>query len=151
MFRFYIKWLKTASSITMLFGLFMAVLSIIPKNSPSFIDDQINKAFFSSGVEISQSVIKFQSWNFGVGASMLVAWGYLMLILTIKGLQNKEMWAWKSFTTALILWFIIDQPISTYFNVTFNVIFNFVFLLAFLMPTILIRKEMVRDTPKNKE
>lgn len=48
MFHFCIKWLKTASTITIIFGLYMAIMSIIPKDSPSYMDEQVNKAFFSS-------------------------------------------------------------------------------------------------------
>ena len=76
-YTFWIKWLKITSIIVVVFGLFMAVSSIIPKESPSPIDNQINPAFFNEN-EITVSVQNFQAWQYGVGASMLVSWGILM-------------------------------------------------------------------------
>ncbi len=139
-FKFWITWLKVTSWLTIAFGVFMAVNSFVLKGSPSMIDHQVNKAFFSSEEELTISMQHFQAWQYGVGAAMLCAWGLLALSLTSNALAKKERWAWNTIVGSLAIWFIIDQPISAYFQVSFNVIFNILFLLIFLAPLVFIRK-----------
>lgn len=41
----------------------------------------------------------------------------------------------------LIVWFVIDTPLSIYFQVHFNVAFNGLLLVAVLLPLLLTKKE----------
>ncbi len=139
-FKFWINWLKVTSWLTIAFGIFMAVNSFVFKGSPSVIDHQVNKAFFASEDELTIPMQHFQAWQYGVGAAILCAWGFLALLLTSNALAKKERWAWSAIVGSLAIWFVIDQPISTIFQVSFNVIFNFLFLLIFIIPLLFIRK-----------
>ncbi len=139
--NFWITWLKIASIIVVIFGIFMAISSVIAKDEPSPIDIQMNKSFFKESSELTKSMMDFQSWQYGVGSSMLISWGILMFFLTSAFLSEKKIKAWFSMITALISWFIIDETISLLYRVTFNVIFNIIFLLIFLIPLLLLKIE----------
>ncbi|MFC2151284.1 hypothetical protein ACFLSE_02040 [Bacteroidota bacterium] len=141
-FNFWIKWLKITSIIVIVFGIFMAFSSIMPNKGFAAFDKNINPSFFSETETITESMKNFQSWQYGVGASILVSWAILMFFLSKYPLAKKEKWAWNALVWGLTGWFLIDETISLYYMVYFNAIFNIVFLIMFLIPLIIIRKHL---------
>lgn len=141
-FKFWINWIKTIAGLTVLMGLFMFVTSVLPKNQPSAMDNEINIAFFEIPESIPQELLNFQSWHYAVGSSMLISWGLIILMLTHNALAKKEKWAWYTIFTALLAWFVFDQFASSYFHVTFNVIFNGVFFLLYFIPLMFIKPRL---------
>lgn len=141
-FIFWINWLKVASVVTIVFGLFMAATAIFQANEPSPIDNAVNVAFFNNSSELTPAVRNFQSWQYGVGASMLVVLGVFFFAITKEGIARKQMWTINIFFIALGTWFAIDETISVFYHVTFNAVFNIVFLLMFLVPLFFVRRTM---------
>jgi len=141
--NFWIKWLQTVSVLVALFGLFMAYGAFNQPAEPSPIDEQLNKPFFSNPAELTQAVKDFQSWQYGVVSSTLIAWSVLIFAITRFALAKKERWAWFVILFSLIGWFIIDEPASIWYGVTFNALFNIPFLLAFLLPLLFLRKKVL--------
>lgn len=139
-FLFWLGWLKSVSVFVIVFGLFMSASSVMPKSEPSAIDKQINASFFFNENAVTAEVMRFQSWQYGVGASMLVSWGVMILLLSIWPLSQKEYWAWKTAIIALLSWFIIDQTVSLFYGVSFNVVFNSVLFLLLISPLLMMRK-----------
>lgn len=132
-----ILWLKMISVLFALFGVIIALFNQT-KIFQLLFGNQIN-AIFWKNTEITDGAILFQQWIYGLlGATCLMV-GILIFFIVKNAFAKREKWAWNCLLWGLVAWFLIDTPISIYFQVYFNVIFNIFLLLAVLIPLLMIR------------
>ncbi len=138
-FSFSVLWLKTVSVLFAVFGIIIALLNQTTIFQVIF-NNQINPVFWAN-FELPTEALLFQRWIYGLlGATCLMV-GILIFFIAKNSFARKEKWAWNCLLVGVAAWFIIDTPISMYFQVYFNVVFNIVLLLAILLPLILTRKD----------
>lgn len=133
-----VVWLKIVS---ILFGVFGVIIALFNQNSlfQMAFGKPISRVFWGSS-ELAAEALLFQRWIYGLlGATCLMV-GILIFFIVKHAFAKKEQWAWNCLLLGLVTWFMIDTPISFYFQVYFNVIFNTALLLAVLFPLLLTRK-----------
>ena len=137
-FKFWVTWLKIVSILFAFFGLIIALFNQTKIFYIAF-NNWINPVFWDN-VQPTSETLHFQQWIYGLlGATCLMV-GILIYFISKNAYAKKEKWAWDCLLMGLILWFVIDTPISFYFNVYFNVVFNLMLLLAVLLPLFLTKK-----------
>ena len=103
-------------------------------------NNQINPVFWGNTWPTAESLL-FQRWIYGLlGATCLLV-GIVFFFVVTYAFAKRERWAWNCLLFGLSAWFIIDTPVSLYFQVYFNVAFNTVLLLAILLPLLLTKKD----------
>ena len=138
-FRLSVLWLKIASFLFAVFGIIIAFFNQTKIFQITF-NNQINPVFWTNS-ELTAATLSFQRWIYGLlGATCLMV-GILIFFIVKNAFTRKEKWAWNCLLVGLTAWFIIDTPISLYFQVYFNVVFNVALLLAVLLPLVLTRKD----------
>ncbi len=138
-FNLSVLWLKMVSILFAVFGIIIALCNQTTIFKGAF-NNQINPVFWTNS-ELATETLFFQRWIYGLlGATCLMV-GILIFFIVKNSFARKEKWAWNCLFIGLVAWFIIDTPISVYFQVYFNVAFNIVLLLAILVPLILTKKE----------
>lgn len=136
-FSFWQRWLFVVSLIITAFGAMMAFLNGTVLFEP--FNSQTNAAFWDTE-DIGNVVKEFQHWIYGVLGSAMVSWGILLAFITHYPFGKKEKWSWNCLVLGLLIWFLIDTPISLYFKVYFNAAFNTVLLVSVLLPLVLTRQ-----------
>ena len=136
-FRFWQNWLFYASILITVFG---AILTFL--NQP-FIDfvyfKKVNSVFWGNKI-ISEEIILFQKWIYGVLGAVVLGWGIFFAFIAYYPFKNKEKWSWNCIAIGMLLWFLFDSSISIYFRVFINAGFNLVFLLLVGLPLLFTRK-----------
>lgn len=137
-FNLLVLWLKIISILFSIFGIVIALFNQTTIFQVAF-NNQINPVFWAAS-ELTAATLFFQRWIYGLlGATCLMV-GILIFFIVKNAFARKQKWAWNCLLLGLVAWFIIDTPISVYFQVYFNVVFNIVLLLAILLPLVLTRK-----------
>jgi len=138
-FRLSVAWLKIVSILFALFGIAIALLNQTSLFQMAF-SDQINPVFWGN-TGLAAEALLFQRWIYGLlGATCLLV-GIVFFFVVTYAFAKKQRWAWNCLLFGLSAWFIIDTPVSLYFQVYFNVAFNTVLLLAILLPLLLTKKD----------
>lgn len=137
-FNFWHHWMLAISVIFVAFALMLAFLYDTALFKP--MDDQITPAFWSSHHEITPAMHDYQRWVLGVSGAVMASWGVLLAFILRCPFKQKEPWAWNSVAGALLVWFVVDESFSLYFEVYFNAILNLGLLLAVGLPLILTRR-----------
>jgi hypothetical protein len=136
--KFWSGWLKITMLIVILAGIFLAVwANIIPWK---YLDKQINQAFFGSALQ-SEPVEFLKRWLIGISGAVMTGWGCSMLYVVNNPFRRKEQWAWRCIFYPVIIWYIIDTTLSTYFGANFNVIINSILLLQIMAPLLFLRNQ----------
>ena len=134
-----VLWLKIVSILFAAFGIVIALFNQTTIFKAAF-NNQINPVFWINS-ELTTETLFFQRWIYGLLGATCVMVGILIFFIVKNSFARKEKWAWNCLFIGLVSWFIIDTPISMYFQVYFNVVFNIVLLLAILVPLVLTKKE----------
>jgi len=137
-FDLWVVWLKCISVVFAAFGIFMALF-----NQTSVFDimfsSQIDPVFFGNA-ELSQEMVHFQQWIYGVLGATCVLVGIMIFFIVDNPYRNKERWAWNCLLFGLVAWMVIDMSVSLYFLVYFNAVFNAVLFAAIIIPLLLTRQ-----------
>lgn len=137
-FNLSVIWLKIVSVLFAIFGIVIALFNYTDIFKVTF-NNKINSVFWINS-KLTTETLFFQRWIYGLlGATCLMV-GILIFFIVKNAFERKERWAWNCLCFGLIAWFIIDTPISVYFQVYFNVVFNIVLLLSVLFPLVLTRR-----------
>jgi len=145
-FSLSVLWLKIVSILFAVFGIIIALFNQTAIFQAAF-NNQINPVFWTNS-ELTTETLFFQRWIYGLlGATCLMV-GILIFFIVKNSFARKEKWAWNCLLVGLAAWFIIDTPISMYFQVYFNVVFNIVLLFAVLLPLVLTRQDFNRGCSK---
>jgi len=145
-FSLSVLWLKIVSISFAVFGIIIALFNQTTIFQAVF-NNQINPVFWTNS-ELTTKTLFFQRWVYGLlGATCLMV-GILIFFIVKNSFARKEKWAWNCLLAGLAAWFIIDTPISMYFQVYFNVVFNIVLLLVVILPLGLTRKDFNRERSK---
>ena len=145
-FSFWQKWLLIVSIIISLFGIYIALFNQTLWFN-LLLNDKVNTTFFSAP-GISNDVITFQKWIYGVLGATVFGWGIFLSFIAHYPFKRKEKWAWNCFLIGIICWFVLDTSISVYFGVIVNAIFNTVLFLGIIIPLVFSRKHFVNNSVK---
>jgi len=137
-FDFWIVWLKVVSVVFAAFGVFMALFNQTPVFDFMF-NNQIDPVFFGNA-ELSQEIVLFQQWIYGVLGATCVLVGIMIFFIVDNPFRNRERWAWNCLIIGLVAWMIIDLSVSLYFSVYFNAAFNALLFAAIIVPLLFTRK-----------
>ena len=138
-----VLWLKIVSILFAVFGTVIALFNQT-KIFQITINNQINPVFWTHS-ELSSEALLFQRWIYGLlGATCLLV-GILIFFIVKNAFAKKEKWAWYCLLIGVAAWFMVDTPVSFYFQVHFNVVFNVVLLSATLIPLALTRKDFFNN------
>ena len=138
-FNLCVLWLKIVSLLFAVFGIIVALFNQTEIFQIT-VGNQINPVFWTNSGLTSEALL-FQRWIYGLlGATCLLV-GILIFFIVKNAFVKKEKWAWNCLLVGVTAWFIIDTPVSLYFQVYFNVVFNVVLLSTILLPLALTRKD----------
>jgi hypothetical protein len=137
--KFWYGWLKVAGIIVVVFGILLAIISQL--KGFLLITEQIARIFFLNE-QVLVHIASLQAWMIGIIGATTAGWGVTLLYLILIPLKRKEKWAWNAIFLSLLIWFVIDTSISTYYGAKFNVFLNIALLLQFLAPLLFIRTNM---------
>ncbi|MBU0493992.1 MAG: hypothetical protein KKA73_30200 [Chloroflexi bacterium] len=144
-FSFWQRWLLVVSFIIIVFGVAMALLNGTAVFDLLF-NNQISPVFW--GAETIPDVgIRFQQWIYGVLGATVAGWGVFLAFIAHYPFKAREKWAWNCVLIGLLLWYLIDTPISLYFGVVFNAVFNTLLLVLAIPPLVFTRKHFARVLP----
>lgn len=140
-FAFWLKWLEVMAIIVIIYGLTIAFFS------QSFVFDfllnnQINKTFWET-TQVSDSVIMFQKFVYGVIGATAAGWGTVLAFMVFYPYRNKEKWVWKALVSGICIWYFTDTGISLYYYVYSNALINTMLLFAFGIPLVQTRHEFI--------
>ncbi len=147
-FNLSVLWLKIVSILFAAFGIIIALFNQTNIFKLVF-NNQINPVFWINS-ELTTETLLFQRWIYGLLGATCVMVGILIFFIVKNSFARKEKWAWNCLFIGLVSWFIIDTPISMYYQVYFNVAFNIVLLLAILVPLVLAKKEFAINNKRLK-
>jgi hypothetical protein len=136
-FSFWQRWLFVVSFIIAVFGIAMALL-----NGTVVFDlfnNQIDPVFWDAG-GIPDAAMQFQQWIYGVLGATVAGWGVFLTFIAYYPFRARERWAWNCMVAGLLLWYLIDTPISLYFGVVFNAVFNTILLALMVPPLVFTRR-----------
>jgi hypothetical protein len=136
-FRLWQRWLWVVTVLITLFGIGMALSSA---TAPFEWGDQQINAVFWPDPQVTGPTADFQHWIYGVLGATMAGWGCCMIFIVSYPFKAREPWAWNCITTGVLLWFLIDTPVSLYFQVYFNVALNTVILVVVFLPLALTRR-----------
>ncbi|MFQ5399613.1 MAG: hypothetical protein ACE5E7_08455 [Anaerolineae bacterium] len=125
------------SLIIIVFGVFMALL-----NGTALFDwfnNQIDPVFWED-TAVPDNAQTFQRFIYGVLGATVAGWGVFLAFIAYCPFRQKEKWAWNCVLAGLLLWFLIDTPISLYFQVAFNAAFNTLLLVSAILPLAFTRR-----------
>lgn len=136
-FQFWHRWLFIAALCICAFGVMLALFNstILFKA----FNRQIDAVFWPGGIS-PQDTKTFQQWIYGVLGATVAGWGMFLAFLARYPFRNREKWAWNCIMSGLVVWFLIDTPVSFYYKVYFNVIFNIMTFIAVLLPLFFSKK-----------
>lgn len=137
--KFWYSWLKIAATLVTIFGLLLTLFN--QTKGFAFLNKKIVEVFFLSP-QMAVNLASLQSWMVSIIGATTAGWGLTLMYLIFIPLKRKEKWAWNAITYSLILWFVLDTWISTYYGAKFNVILNIAFAMQFLAPLLFIRSTM---------
>jgi hypothetical protein len=136
-FKFWQNWLFYASIFIAVYGALFAIL-----NQP-FVDfvyfNKVDPVFWGNKI-LSEEIILFQKWIYGVLGSVVLGWGIFFAFIAYYPFKNKEKWSWNCIAVGMLLWFLFDSTISIYFKVFINAGFNIVFFLLAGLPLLFTKK-----------
>jgi hypothetical protein len=136
--KFWSGWLQITMWIVIVAGIFLAILAnIFPWK---YIDQQINRIFFSSQSP-GESVEMMKHWLIGLSGAVMAGWGFSMLYVVKHPFRRKERWAWCCIFYPVIIWYVIDTSVSTYFGAHFNVLINSILLLQIIAPLLFLKNQ----------
>jgi hypothetical protein len=137
-FSFWQRWLFVVALIIVVFGVFMAVL-----NGTALFDwlfnNQIDPVFWGD-TAVADNAQTFQRFVYGVLGATVAGWGVFIAFIAHYPFRQKEKWAWNCVLAGVLLWFLIDTPISLYFQVNFNAAFNTLLLVLVILPLAFTRR-----------
>lgn len=135
-FKFWQDWLRGVCIAIIVVGIAMALLigtGMLPNVSGPF-----ESAIYSGPLTAEEE--NFRAWAYGAWGATMAGWGIVLLGLVRGPFARKEMWAWRSFTTGLLIWFVIDTGFSVNFGVWYNVSINVAVLALALLPLVMTYK-----------
>ncbi len=100
---------------------------------------QIDPVFWGAGGPC-RDARSFQQWIYGVLGATVASWGIALAFVAHYPFKKKEKWAWNSVLIGLLLWYVIDTPVSAYYKVYFNVLFNTVVFVVALLPLVFTKR-----------
>lgn len=107
------------------------------------LNNQINRAFWGT-TPLTDSVIAYQKFVYGVLGTVVGGWGVILLFITHYPFRRKEKWAWIGLTLSLTFWFFTDTPISLYYGAYSNALMNTLMIVALGLPLYCTRKEFTK-------
>lgn len=138
-FLFWQKWLTYANVLTIGVGLLVAFWG-----NSIFLDihNQFTLETFFGGNAITEEVLLFKNWLFGIIGGTIVGFHVLMIMISENAFKKKERWAYQALWYGLLSWFVIDSGISIYYRAIYNVVLiNLVALILIGFPLVMTRKE----------
>jgi ABC-type multidrug transport system permease subunit len=136
--KFWSGWLKITMLIVIIAGILLAVMANIIQWR--YLDEQINRVFFGNEYQ-SEPVEMLKRWLIGISGAVMAGWGCSMLYVVHHPFRRKEQWAWRCIFYPVIIWYIIDTSVSTYFGADFNVIINSILLLQIIAPLMFLHNQ----------
>ncbi len=136
-FSFWSRWLFVVSLVIVVFGIGMALL-----NGTVLFDlfnNQVNPAFWQD-TAVPDNAQTFQRFIYGVLGATVAGWGIFLAFIAHYPFRRQEKWAWNCIFTGMLLWFLIDTPISLYFQVPFNAVFNTLLFVLAMLPLAFTRR-----------
>ena len=116
-FHFYQKWLTYANVFTLGVGLLVAFAG----NSIVFeLHNRYSEALFFQGAPITDEVLYFKNWLFGIIGGSIVGFHTLMIFISEHAFKKKEPWAYWALWLGLLSWFFIDSGISGFYGAWHN-------------------------------
>ena len=136
-FSFWSRWLFVVSLVIVVFGIFMALLN----GTALFglFNDQVNPVFWGD-TAVPDSAQTFQRFIYGVLGATMAGWGVFLAFIAHYPFRRQEKWAWNCIFAGLLLWFLVDTPISLTFHVTFNAVLNTLLLALAILPLAFTRR-----------
>ncbi len=138
-FLFWQKWLTYANVLTVGVGVLVAFFG-----NSIFLDmhNQYTMETFFGGNPITEEVLRFKNWLFGIIGGTIVGFHVLMIMISENAFKKKERWAYKALWYGLLSWFVIDSGISIYYSAIYNVVLiNLVALMLIGLPLVITRSE----------
>jgi hypothetical protein len=137
-FSFWSRWLFVVALVIVVFGVFMALL-----NGTAVFDwlfnNQVDPVFWGD-TAVPPPADTFQRFIYGVLGATVAGWGVFLVFITHYPFRRREKWAWNCILVGMGLWYLIDTPISLYFQVYFNAAFNSLLLVLAFLPLAFTRR-----------
>jgi len=137
-FVFWQRWLFIVSWAIIIFGVFMAIFNQTALFA--IFNNQIDPAFWDSGIVPDVAATRFQGWSYGVWGATVAGWGIFIAFIAHYPFKHREKWAWNCVVFGVIFWYILDTGISLVYAVSFNVLFNSILLIGISLPVVFTKK-----------
>lgn len=124
----------------MLFGLALAALG----NTPLFalLNDPVNEAMWG-GLPPEEGVA-MRGFDYGMLGATMAGWGLTLWFVVAIPFRQRHVWAWNAVLFSVLLWFVVNTAVSTYYGIWSNAVFNTFILVLMVVPLWKLRGEFKR-------
>ena len=140
-FETYIKYLKNASLLLVVFSCFWAIYGSF---DPFGIYDHAFANAFWNNDQLSEDVIRTKRFLLGPLGATSAAYFLLQFFIVKHALAKKEIWAYEALCYGFILWFLIDSLVCLYHGALFNVLLANLPCLILMLPLFFMKKHFRR-------
>jgi hypothetical protein len=136
------NWVLILSVVIMGLGFGFAIM--FPLFLPQVIEPFFTELSGMTWADLTIGQILFHNLLAGVIGGVLMGWGLLLALLSLRLRKAPEDWIWTTITISVLVWYLVDTTASIFAGSTLNVLLNSGLLIATL-PPILAQRESVMN------